>query len=421
MSSRVSRSPSDLRDRRRLGALVAAGLVDSLCLSVAWTLLILRVAEEQGLAAVGICSAATLVGVALSAPVAGRISVRLNGRRLLRATAGVEMALRATVAALVLWGAPVLPLALCIAAMNVSAWTGYAGMRAEVAAVRPGAAALTWYGMAIAAVEAVGVAVAVLLPTGPAVEDAVFSAVVSAYVLALVPTIVVAGGSRVRRAAGALAAGARRRAPSGPAVVGGLLMLVGSAPTLLYVALSEQAHGRASVAAAAVAFVAGSLLAGPAASALQRRPGSPGLRYVLAAAGMVGGWMVAPLSVTLLCAAQLLSGLCMTLLEGLLDSAAVARDPHRVTGALASVTAGRALGSAAGTAVLPLLVLQTGLPVAAGAATAVLLLLAVLTSAARRPVGVLHRTTRRIPAAARPPVPAARRRGRVTALPSTVG
>ncbi len=80
---------------------------------------------------------------------------------------------------------------------------------------------------------------------------------------------------------------------------------------------------------------------------------------------MVAGWVVAPVSVPLLCVAQLMSGLCMTLLEGLLDSAAASREPDRVTGALASVTAGRALGSAAGTAVLPLLVVQTGLPVAA--------------------------------------------------------
>jgi hypothetical protein len=406
MPGATRRPRASSHDRRRLGAIVTAGLVDSLCLSVAWTLLILRVADEHGLAAVGVCLAAMLVGVALSAPVASRLATRLEGRGLLRAAAGAEMALRGTVAALVLSGAPVLLLAVCIAAMNVSAWTGYAAMRAEVASVRPGAAPLTWYGTAIAAVEATGVALAAFLPTGPAVDELVLSAVVLAYVLALVPTIVVAGGSRVRRAPAVAATGARLGTPSGPAVLGALLMLLGSAPTLLYVVLSEQSHGRTSVAAAAVAFVAGSLLAGPAASSLQRRPGSPGLRYAIAAAGMVGGWVVAPLSVALLCAAQLLSGLCMTLLEGLLDSAAVAREPHRMIGALASVTAGRALGSAVGTAVLPLLVLETGLPVAAGAATGLLLLLAVLVAAPRRQTRVVRGATRRTPAAARPPVPA---------------
>lgn len=396
MPGTCSRPPGRPWNGRRLAALVTAGLVDSLSLSVAWTLLVLRVADEHGLAAVGVCSAAMLVGVAFSAPIAGRMATRLDGRRLLRTAAGAEMALRGGLALLVLSEAPVLPLALCIAAMNVSAWTGYAGMRAEVASVRPGAEALTWYGTAIAAVEAAGVALAAVLPTGPAVEDTVLSAVAVAYVLGLVPTVLVAGGSPVRRAARLPGTG-RRSAPSGLAVLGGLLMLLGSAPTLLYVALTEQSHGRAAVGAAAVAFVAGSLLAGPAAAALQRRPGSPGLRYILAAAGMAAGWVVAPLSLPLLCAAQLLSGLCMTLLEGLLDGAAAAREPHRVTGALASATAGRALGSAAGTAVLPLIALQTGLPVAAAAATAALLLLAALTAAARRTAVATEEGTRRFP------------------------
>jgi hypothetical protein len=137
---------------------------------------------------------------------------------------------------------------------------------------------------------------------------------------------------------------------------------------------------------------------------------------------MAAGWVVAPISIPLLCAAQLLSGLCMTLLEGLLDSAAATREPHRMTGALASVTAGRALGSAAGTAVLPLVVLQTGLPIAASAATAALLLLAVLTAAARRrPAGTSEEGTLHIPAAARPPVPPPRPELLSRALSGAVG
>ena len=112
----------------------------------------------------------------------------------------------------------------------------------------------------------------------------------------------------------------------------------------------------------------------------------------------------------------------MTLLEGLLDSAAADREPHRVTGALASVTAGRALGSACGTALLPFVVLQTGLPIAAAAATAALLLLAVLTAGARRrPAGADERGVRRIPAVERPPVPAPRARSLTGALQGAVG
>ena len=358
-------------DRRRLTALVSAGLVDSLCLSMAWTVLILWVADEHGLGAVGACSAAMLVGVALSAPIAGRVAARADGRRLLQTVTGVEMGLRATLAVLVLTGPPLPLLVLCISAMNVTAWTGYAAMRAEVAAVRPGPTALTWYGTAVAAVEAGGVAFVALLTVDPAAREGVLTVVMVVNVLGLAPTLMVARGSRVRRAGAAPAD--RRGRPSGLPAVGALLMLIGSAPTLLYVALSEQAHGRTSVAAAAVSFVVGSLLAGTVASAVQKREGSSTSRYCLVAAGMVAGWVVAPVSVPLLCAAQLMSGLCMTLLEGLLDSAAATRQPHRVTGALASVTAGRALGSAAGTAVLPLLVVGAGLPVIAAVATSVLM------------------------------------------------
>lgn len=357
-------------DRRRLAALASAGLVDSLCLSMAWTVLVLWVADEHGLAAVGLCSAAMLVGVALSAPVAGRVAARADGRLLLQTVTGVEMGLRAALALLVLSEAPLLLLVLCIGATNVTAWTGYAAMRAEVAAVRPGPAALTWYGTAVAAVEAGGVALAALFTVDPAVRDTVLTVVMVVNITGLVPTLLVARGSRVRRAAPAQAD--RRGRPSRLPALGALLMLLSSAPTLLYVALSEQAHGRTAVAAAALSFVAGSLLAGTAASALQKRPGSSLSRYCLVAAGMVAGWVVAPVSVPLLCAAQLMSGVCMTLLEGLLDSAAATRQPHRVTGALASVTSGRALGSVAGTAALPLVMVHTGLPVAAAVATAVL-------------------------------------------------
>ncbi len=49
-------------------------------------------------------------------------------------------------------------LSACVAGMNVMAWTGYAAMRAEVAAASRGATGLTWYGTVVASVEAVGVA-----------------------------------------------------------------------------------------------------------------------------------------------------------------------------------------------------------------------------------------------------------------------
>ncbi|MGY1711786.1 hypothetical protein ACI8AC_19995 [Geodermatophilus sp. SYSU D00758] len=377
--------PTPADGGRRLAALVAAGLVDSLCLSVAWTLLVLRVAEVHGLPAVGLCSAAMLVGVALSAPVAGRVAQRLDGRLLLRTAAGAEMALRAAVVVLVLGGAPVLLVALCVGAMNLTAWTGYAAMRAEVAAARPGASALTWYGSLIAAAEAAGVALAALLPLGPDARDLVLAVVTCCYVLSLVPTVVVAGRSPVPRAA--VPAGRRRRADLSPPVLAGCgLMLLASGPTLLFVALTEEVHGRTAVAAAAIAFTAGSLVAPVLAGALQRRAVVGIGTWSLVAAGTVAGWALAPVSVVLLCGAQMLSGICLTLLEGLLDTAAADRDPERVTGALASATAGRALGGAAATAALPLLLEGVSLGVVSGILAAVLVGVA-LVAGLRSPAG----------------------------------
>lgn len=363
---------------------MAAGLVDSLCLSVAWTVVVLQVNQRHGLAAAGLCSAAMLVGVAVSAPVAGRLARRLEGRRLLRTAAGVEAVLRLSVFVLLFADAPVWALALCVAAMNVTAWTGYAGMRAEVAAASTGAGALTWYGTIVAAVEAVGVAVAALLPgttgTGP---GPVLLGVMAAYVLALVPTVVVAGASPVPRAGPRPRLGRLRPGVSAPTASGALLMCVASAPTLLAVALAAQMHGRAAVGLAAVAFTLGSLAAPTVASRIERWGANHVGSWVLCALGMVAGWVLAPLHVVLLLVAQAMSGLFMTSLEGLLDATAARQHPGQVTGALARATAARALGSAAGTAALPLLVARAGFSPMVGAAAAALVALGLLTHVAR--------------------------------------
>jgi hypothetical protein len=373
--------------RRRLVWLMTAGLVDSLCLSVAWTVLMLEVVEAYGLAAAGMCSAAMLVGVALSAPATSRMAGVLDGRRLLRAAAAMEAVLRLGVFALLLSEAPVWLLALCVSAMNVTAWTGYAAMRAEVAAVSDGPAALTWYGTVVAAVEAAGIALAALLPAGAGgtQPDAVLLAVTAAYVLALLPTVVVAGGSPVPRAARTPVPAQRPRRPavSGPTLAGVLLMFAASAPPLLAVALAAQLHGRSAVALAAVAFTLGSLAAPALAAWVQRRHANHVTAWAACAVGMVAGWVFAPLHVAVLCCAQALAGLCMTTLEGLLDATAARRQPDQVTGALARATAGRALGSAAGTAVLPLLVAQAGLPATMAVVTLALLAVSAGTHLAR--------------------------------------
>ena len=218
---------------------MAAGLVDSFCLSMAWTVVVLEVTRRHGLLAAGLCSTAMLVGVALSAPIATWMAHHLDGRRLLRVAGLIEAAMRISVFALLATGASVWLIALCVTAMNVVAWTGYAGMRAEVAAADPRGAAMTWYMVAVAAIEAAGTATAALLPTGHAlpVSGGLLVAVIVCYGACLLPTWLVAGGAQVRRASPARASrlprppGVRRPnglpRPNGLLASGGLVMLLG--------------------------------------------------------------------------------------------------------------------------------------------------------------------------------------------------
>jgi hypothetical protein len=379
--------------RRRVFQLMFAGLVDSLCLSFAWTVLMLQIVSDYGLGAAGLISAAMLVGVALSAPVASRLAGLLNGRLLLRFAASVEALLRVAVFACLVTGVPMLTLALCVSVMNVTAWTGYAGMRAEVAAVSQGTSALTWYGAGVAGIEAVGAAAAALLPlVADARSTNVLAIVTAIYVVGLLPTVVVAGASPIERPPrspqGGESRGPReswRPTASLPVAAGMLLMFVASAPTLLSVGLAAEMHGRPSVALVAVSFTVGSMVAPPLAShVLSRRANGPRI-WLLCGLGMTLGWVLAPLSVALMMVAQAASGACMTALEGLLDTNIAAEARTGVTGALARGTAGRALGSATAVVVLPSVVLQLGL-------TTAMLVVAVLLGGA---VLVVHR---RVPA-----------------------
>ena len=68
-----------------------------------------------------------LVGIALSAPVAGVVAARLDGRRLLRSTAVAEATLRGGVFAMLLLGLPLPVLALLVVVTNVVAWTATPG------------------------------------------------------------------------------------------------------------------------------------------------------------------------------------------------------------------------------------------------------------------------------------------------------
>jgi hypothetical protein len=441
----------------RLRRLIAAALVDSFGLSLGWTLFSLQVTRGHGLAGLGLCNAAMLCGVALSAPAASRLSAHLDGRALLRVTAATEAALRVGTFALLLSGAPLAAVAVAVAASNIVAWTGYAGMRAEVAATDPRGATMTWYMVAVAAIEAAGTATAALLPrgAGDVVSGGLLVAVIACYGVCLVPTWVVAGGARVGRArrhagdgggaglvrgavsdgvaggagpggapgtagprgvAGAAGPGGvrgagpwglLRGARPGPLaalqVSGGLVMLLGSGPTLLAVGLAAQLHGTSWVAGSALAFALGSLLAPLSVARLERHAIPPAVAWPALGVGMVAGWTVAAWHPATLLAAQLLSGMCMSALEGDMDARVatgmaspqgltvglarahdmpagnasahdvrtgnasphgltIATDSsHGVTAGLASAAALRAFGSAAAVAVAPRVITEAGI------------------------------------------------------------
>jgi hypothetical protein len=205
----------------------------------------------------------------------------------------------------------------------------------------------------------------------------VLTGVAFIYVLALMPTLVVAGGSSVPRAVRASGQALRGQRLSWPTVHGALLMMVASAPTLLAVALAAELYGRVAVGLSAAAFTVGSLLAPAVAGYVERTHRNRVTWWLVIASGMVLGWTVAAVAVAWLCVAQFLSGLCMTTLEGLLDTRASQERPDAVTAALATATAARALGSSAGTAVLPVIIAQAGLTGTAVALTGGLAALAV--------------------------------------------
>jgi hypothetical protein len=378
----------------RLRRLIATALVDSFGLSLGWTVFSLHVVRGHGLAGLGLCNAAMLVGVALSAPVASRLASRLDGRALLRVTCVTESVLRVGTFALLLTGAPLLLVAVAVAASNVVAWTGYAGMRAEVAAADPRGAAMTWYMVAVAAIEAAGTATAALLPTGPGglVTGGLLVAVIACYGGVLLPTWLIATTARIPRAH---RVGWRRRmstAPfrSGPLTglltSGGLVMLLGSGPTLLAVGLAAELHGTRWVAGSALAFAVGSLLAPFAVARLERRAVPPSIAWPALGVGMAAGWAFAAWHPFALLAAQLLSGTCMSALEGDMDARIAAGDaaPRGVTANLATAAALRAFGSAAAVALAPRVIAANGVGALSIALVTVLAATVVITLARHR-------------------------------------
>jgi hypothetical protein len=156
---------------------------------------------------------------------------------------------------------------------------------------------------------------------------------------------------------------------------GGLVMFLGSGPTLLSVALATELHGRTAVAGAALAFSVGALVSPVAVDLVTRLRLPPVVAWPLWAAGMVAGWVLAPVHVTGLFVAQFLSGLSLTAFEGVMDARVAGRaEPGTVTTALAWSAATRALGSALAVRTVPLVVAAAAISATAGATAGVLVL-----------------------------------------------
>jgi hypothetical protein len=334
---------------------MVAGAVDSVGLAFGWTVFNLVAVFRHGLAVTALLNVAMFCGIALSAPAAARLTRRLDGKRVLQTTAGAEALLRIGSLALLYWGGP-LPLTfLLVLVMNVVGWIGFAGMRVEIAAEGADAAGMTRYLALTVALEALGTSLAALLPitSAGAISSTWVGIALLVYALSLLPTAVVAQGSvvGVRHVTASAPVDVRRRRLL---IAGALLMVVGSGPTLLFVGLAAELHGHASVAGAAVAFAAGSLLS-PAATRLLERHGTSPLRsWPFWCAGMVIGWTAAPWSVAGLWLAQLLSGVCLTGFQGVMDHALAGHaEDGRATTNLAQGSAARAVGSAAAVRLVP--------------------------------------------------------------------
>ena len=400
-----------MRRTGRLRELLVSGVVDSFGMALGWTVFVLLAVARGGLAEAALYNAAMLAGVVLSAPVTGWLSRRFSGRSLLRGAAGTEIVLRVGVLGGLIVGMPSWLVAGGVVAMHVAAWAGFAGMRAEVTAVAPGAKAMTRYALCIAAVEAAGTGLAALLPVGSGGYPTGWSlaAVFLVYAGSLVPTILSARRARitphgamlsttvvgygVTRPAVSFAShrvGTRARSRSSHGhrpmsvspmllVAGGAVMLLASGPTLLAIPLTTELHGRAWVAGTAVAFSLGCLLSTVAVEFIGRMNLPSVLRWSLWGLGMLIGWIFAPAHAVAVLFAQFFAGMAQTAFEGDMD-ARVAEEapPEGVTSALAYSASTRALGGSFAVKLLPVLVTAQAIGAAVSAAVLVLGMAALL-------------------------------------------
>ena len=360
--------PGGLRRAGRLRELVGTGLIDSFGLSLGWTVLVLTAVTRGGVAEAAIYNAAMLIGIVVSAPVTGWLARRFMGRTLLRGTGIVELTLRIGLLVGVVTGLPTPIVAVGVMVMYAAAWAGYAAMRAEVTVVDSRPRAMTKYAFTTGAVEAAGIGVAALLPVGADGHPTgwLLAVVLAAYGGSLLPTIFSARRARVTAAVRS----GTRPSPRLPVsvttlAVGGGVMLLASGPSLLAVPLTTELHGRAWVAAGAVAFSLGCLVSPIAVEAVGRLPAL--LRLPLWGMAMLVGWILVPVLPAAVLAAQFLSGLAMTAFEGDMDSRVAERAPStEVTRALAYSSAVRAMGSALAVRALPSIVAASAIGAASG-------------------------------------------------------
>jgi len=368
--------PGGRRRAGRLREILLSGGVDSFGNSLGWTVVLLIGSARGGLGEASLYSAAMLVGTVLSAPVTGWLSRRLSGRWLLRGTATIEGTLRLAVLGALVAGLPAWLVAVGIGLMNVAAWTGYAGMRAEVSAVDASPRSMTRYAVGIAGVEAAGTALAALLPKGSAGYPAgwLLVTVFFLYAGSMLPTMITARRARISALPGAPGnqlpgpgipttevvrrAHASVRLPSVRLLIaGGGIMLTAAGPVLLAVPVTEELHGSGWVAGAAVAFSLGTLLSTTAVGLIARLRLPAVLRWTLWGLGMLVGWIFAPAYAPMVLAAQFLAGLSQTAFEGDMDARVAEEAPSAaVTRDLAYSASVRALGGAVAVRLLPMLV-----------------------------------------------------------------
>jgi hypothetical protein len=335
---------------------MSAGCVDSFGLSFGWTAFNLIAVYRYGLVATAVLNACMFLGVALSAPATAWLTARLGGRGVLQSTAFVEVGLRTLTFVLLVLGAPISLLALLVAIMNVAAWCGYAGMRAEIAAAAGDVDAMTKYSTVVIGTEAVGALAAALLPISIHGELAqwVIVLVSVVYSASLVPTIAVATRSQVSQRTTSIDRTEISRHRKGPLVLGCAVMVLCSGPTLLFVGLSASLHGRLSVAGAATTFALGALVAPSVGRAMNRMHLPRSVEWPTWGVGMLIGWALAPWSIVGLLVAQFAAGLSLSAFQGVMDFALVGgHQDGEATVGLAQGSAARAAGSAAAVRIVP--------------------------------------------------------------------